>query len=68
MAQKTDIAAAKARKQKIILAVAGVALIGLAVIQVPKLMKKSDSQPAAAPAAATAAGHADDRGRRLRWW
>ncbi len=55
MAQKTDIAAAKARKQKIILAAAGVALIGLAVIQVPKMMKKSDSQPvAAAPAAATA--------------
>ena len=39
MAKKPDIAAAKARKQKIILAVAGVALIGVAVIQVPKLMK-----------------------------
>ena len=54
MAQKTDIAAAKARKQKIILAAAGVALVGLAVIQVPKLMK-SDSQPVAAAPAATAA-------------
>ena len=54
MAQKTDIAAAKARKQKIILAAAGVALVGLAVIQVPKMMKGS-SQPAAAPAAAAAA-------------
>ncbi len=54
MAKKPDIAAAKARKQKMILAVAGVALIGMAVIQVPKLMK-SNSQPAAAPAAAAAA-------------
>jgi len=53
MAQKTDIAAAKARKQKIILAVVGVALVGLAVIQVPKLMK-GNSQPAAAPAATAA--------------
>jgi hypothetical protein len=53
MAQKPDIAAAKARKQKIILAVAGVALVGMAVIQVPKLMK-SDSTPAAAPAATAA--------------
>ena len=52
MAQKRDIAADKARKQKIMLAVAGVALIGLAAIQVPKLMK-SDSAPAAAPAAET---------------
>jgi hypothetical protein len=55
MAQKPDIAAAKARKQMIILAVAGVGLAGLAVMQVPKLMKKSDSQPAAAPAATAAA-------------
>jgi hypothetical protein len=50
MAQKPDIAAAKARKQKIILAVAGVALVGLAVIQVPKLMK-GGSEPTAAPVA-----------------
>lgn len=50
MAQKRDIAAEKARKQKIVLAIAGVALVGLAVIQVPKLMK-GESQPAAAPAA-----------------
>ena len=54
MAQKPDIAAAKARKQKIILAVAGVALVGLAVIQGPKLMK-GGSQPAAAPVAAAPA-------------
>ncbi len=54
MAQKPDIAAAKARKQKIVLAVAGVALVGLAVIQGPKLMK-GGSQPAAAPAAAAPA-------------
>lgn len=54
MAQKPDIAAAKARKQKIILAVAGVALVGLAAIQGPKLMK-AGSQPAAAPAAAAPA-------------
>lgn len=50
MAQNPDIAAAKARKQKIILAAAGVALVAMAVIQVPKLMK-SDSQPAASTAA-----------------
>jgi hypothetical protein len=49
MAQKPDIAAAKAKKQKIILAVAGIALVGLAVMQGPKLLK-SDSPPA--PAAA----------------
>lgn len=55
MAQKPDIAAAKAKKQKMILAVAGVLLIGMAVIQVPKLMKKSDTPPAALPAASTAA-------------
>ena len=54
MAQKPDIAAAKARKQKIVLAVAGVALVGLAVIQGPKLMK-GGSQPAAAPVAAASA-------------
>ena len=54
MAQKPDIAAAKARKQKIILAVAGVALVGLAAIQGPKLMK-GGSQPAAAPVAAAPA-------------
>lgn len=52
MAQKRDIAADKARKQKIVLAIAGVALVGLAAFQVPKLMK-SDSTPAAAPAAET---------------
>jgi hypothetical protein len=53
MAQKRDIAAEKARKQKIILAVAGVLLVGVAGLQVPKLMKGS-SQPAAAPAATAA--------------
>jgi len=53
MAQKRDIAADKARKQKIVLAVAGVLLVGIAVLQVPKLMKGS-SQPDAAPAAAAA--------------
>jgi hypothetical protein len=54
MAQKPDIAAAKARKQKIILVVAGVALVGMAVIQVPKLMK-GGSQPVAVAAAPVAA-------------
>ncbi len=53
MAQKRDIAAEKARKQKIILAVAGVLLVGVAGLQVPKLMKGS-SQPAAAPVATAA--------------
>jgi hypothetical protein len=55
MAQKPDIAAAKARKQKMILAVVGVGLVAIAVIQVPKLMKGGNSQPAAAPAASVAA-------------
>ena len=57
MAQKTDLAAAKARKQKMILAAFGVGLVAIAAIQVPKLMKGS-SQPATAvpaPAAAVAA-------------
>lgn len=53
MAQKRDLAAEKARKQKIMLAVAGVVLVGLGAIQVPKLMKGS-SEPAAAPAPAAA--------------
>ena len=51
MAKTTaDVAAAKAKKQKIILIVGGVLLLGVAAIQGPKLMKK-DSQPAATPAA-----------------
>ena len=51
MAKTTaDVAAAKAKKQKIILIVGGVLLLGVAAIQVPKLMKK-DSQPVATPAA-----------------
>ncbi len=51
MAKTTaDVAAAKAKKQKIILIVGGVLLLGLAAMQVPKLMKK-DSQPVAVPAA-----------------
>jgi hypothetical protein len=49
MAQKPDIAAAKAKKQKIILAVAGIALVGLAVMQGPKLLK-GDSPPVPATA------------------
>ena len=53
MAKNTaDVAAAKAKKQKIILIVGGVLLLGVAAIQGPKLMKK-DSQPEVAPAAAS---------------
>jgi len=53
--QKTlDAAAAKAKKQKIILVVMAVALLGLGVIQGPKLMKKSSPPAAAAPATSAA--------------
>lgn len=53
--QKTlDAAAAKAKKQKIILVVMGVALLGLGVIQGPKLMKRSSPPAAAAPATSAA--------------
>ena len=52
MAKKTDLAAAKARKQKMFLIGAGVLLLGVAVIQGPKLLNHGGSPPAAAPAAA----------------
>jgi hypothetical protein len=48
--KRVDKAAKKARKQKIILIVGGVMLLGLAAIQGPKLMSRN-SQPAAVPAA-----------------
>jgi hypothetical protein len=47
-----DTAAAKAKKQKIILVVGGVLLLGLAALQGPKLMKGSGSDAAPPPAAA----------------
>jgi hypothetical protein len=47
MAQTTDMAAEKARKQKIILVVAAVLLAALAAIQLPKLLGGSSSTPAA---------------------
>jgi hypothetical protein len=50
---KPDPAAAKAKKQKMILIVGGVLLLGLGAIQGPKLLKSGSSAPAAAPAAAT---------------
>ena len=53
MATKQDLAAAKQRKQKIFLAVAGVLFLGLAVIQGPKLMKQLKGSSEAAPAAQT---------------
>ncbi len=53
MAIKPDEAAAKARKQKIILAVAGVAMVGLAVIQVPKVMGHSSTTATEPTAEAT---------------
>ncbi len=53
MATKQDLAAAKQRKQKIFLAVAGVLFLGLAVIQGPKLMKQLKGSSDAAPAAQT---------------
>jgi hypothetical protein len=54
--KSADAAAAKAKKQKIILAVAGVALLGVAGLQVPKLMGGGGSAtPPPAAAAATPA-------------
>jgi hypothetical protein len=53
MAKKTDLAADKARKQKMILIVGGVLLLAVAAIQGPKLLKHGGS-PAAAPEAAAA--------------
>ena len=49
--KKQDARAARERKQKIILVVGGVLLLGLAVIQGPKLMKQLKG-PATAPVAA----------------
>jgi hypothetical protein len=58
MAKKNvDAAAAKAKKQKIILAAGAVLLLGLAALQGPKLMSHGSSTTAApATASATAAG------------
>lgn len=49
MATKPDLKAQKERKQKIVLAVGGVLLVGVLALQLPKLLKGS-SAPAAAPA------------------
>jgi hypothetical protein len=59
MAKKTDLAAAKARKQKLFLIVGGVLLLGVAAIQGPKLMKHGSS-PAVAATATAAAPSAGD--------
>ncbi|MEP6893149.1 MAG: hypothetical protein ABI927_05150 [Gaiellaceae bacterium] len=53
MATKPDLKAQKARKQKIILAVGGVLLIGVLGFQLPKLLKHSSSSTAAAPTTVT---------------
>ncbi len=55
MATKPDLKAQKARKQKIVLAVLGVLLVGVAALQGPKLLKHSSSTKAA-PAAVTTPG------------
>ena len=47
MATKPDLKAQKARKQKIILAVGGVLLVGVLALQLPKLLKHSSSASAA---------------------
>lgn len=47
-----ELAAAKAKKQKMILIVGGVLLLGLAVLQGPKLLKHGPPAEAAAPPAA----------------
>ena len=50
-----DIAAAKAKKQKMILVVGGVLLLGLAALQGPKLMKDGASTASPPPVAAPSA-------------
>ena len=47
-----DTAAAKAKKQKIILIVGGVLLLAVAALQGPKLLKHGPSAAESAPAAA----------------
>ena len=66
--QKIDPAAAKARKQKIMLGVIGAVLVVIAVIQVPKLMNsfRRSSTPAAAAPADTTAGSRHSRLLRRR--
>jgi hypothetical protein len=57
MAKKTvDAAAAKAKKQKIILAVGAVLLLGVAALQGPKLMSHGGNASTAAPAADSTTG------------
>ena len=55
MAKKIDHSAAKAKKQKIILAVAGVLLLGLAAMQGPKLLKQGSTPAPEASAPQTVA-------------
>ena len=55
MARKQDNKAARERKQKIFLAVAGVVFLGLMAIQGPKLLKQLRGSESAAPAASTSA-------------
>ncbi len=62
MARKADIAAAKARKQKMTLIILGVAFVGIAAFQGPKLMKQLSGHKSttAAPATTTTTGAATD--------
>ena len=54
--KKPDLKAQKARKQKIVLAVGGVLLVGVLALQGPKLLKHSSSTSTAPPPAATTPG------------
>jgi hypothetical protein len=56
MAAKPDLKAQKERKQKIVLAVLGVLLVGVAALQGPKLLKHSSSAKAAPATAVTTPG------------
>lgn len=56
MAKQNDMKAARERKQKIFLAVGGVVLALLAVIQGPKLLDQLKGSPAATPAPASSSG------------
>ena len=56
MAKKQDRAAERQRKQKIFLAVAGVAFLGLVAIQVPKLLKQVKGSSSPAPVTQSSSG------------
>jgi hypothetical protein len=62
MARKQDNRAARERKQKIFVAVAGVLFLGLMALQGPKLLKQLKGSEPAATTAATSSGSSSEAG------